>query len=89
MMKILLGICICLVGCYRVPDKIEPQLACSVEQKYLERLPAPFKPLTLDERKDEWGKEYLIGVAFAKELDLYRAITAFKRAQILVSTEEF
>ncbi len=72
-----------------MPDKIEPQLGCSIEQRYLERLPAPFKPLTLDERKEEWGKEYLIGVAFAKELDLYRAITAFKRSQILVSTEDF
>lgn len=89
MKKLMLVICICLAGCYRVPDRIDPQLSCSVEARYLQRLPAPFSPLTLDERKEEWGKEYLIGVAFAKELDLYRAITAFKRAQILVSTENF
>ncbi|MCP5509249.1 MAG: tetratricopeptide repeat protein [Chlamydiales bacterium] len=75
-------LCLCF-GCYRVPDKIDPQISCSVEESYIQKLPAPFKPITFEERKEEWAKEYLIGVAFAKELDLYRAITAFKRAKIL------
>ncbi|MCB1117942.1 MAG: tetratricopeptide repeat protein [Chlamydiia bacterium] len=77
-----------LVGCYRVPNKIEPQICYSVEQRYLERLPTCFSPLTNDEKSHEWGKEYLIGTAFAKELDLYRAITAFKRAQILLPDDK-
>ncbi len=77
-----------LAGCYRVPDKIEPQLCYSVEQRYLQRLPACFSPLTADEKSHEWGKEYTIGIAFAKELDLYRAITAFKRAQILAPDDK-
>lgn len=35
-----------------------------------------------------WGREYEIGLAFAKELDLYRAITAFRRSAILLGTKD-
>ena len=80
----LLTLIVCLIGCYRVPDKIEPQFSCPIEERLVQCLPGPFAPLTLNEISEEWGKEYTIGVAFAKELDLYRAITAFKRASILV-----
>ncbi len=40
----------------------------------------PFEPLTEAEKKSEWGKEYFIGLSFADDFDLYRAITGFKRA---------
>ena len=46
----------------------------------MERLPSPFEKLTRDEFQQEWGKELYIGLKFANELDLYQAITAFKRA---------
>lgn len=45
---------------------------------------SPFVPLTEVEAQEEWGKEYRIGLAFAAEFDLYRAITAFKRALYLL-----
>ena len=77
-----------MLGCYRVSPKIEPQVSFSIEERYIKQLPAPFKPLTMEEKSHEWGKEYLIGVAFAKELDLYRAVTAFKRAQILIPANQ-
>jgi tetratricopeptide (TPR) repeat protein len=34
----------------------------------------------------DWGKEVIIARSFADELDLYRAISTYKRAEILVSS---
>ena len=45
--------------------------------------PSPFPPLTTEERKEDWAQELQMGKAFAKELDLFRAITCFKRAGFL------
>jgi len=47
-------------------------------------MPSAFDPLTPKEISEEWGRELLIGNRFAKDLDLYRAITSFKRALILM-----
>lgn len=41
---------------------------------------SPFTPLTDEEKQSEWGKEYFIGLSFADDFDLYRAITGFKRS---------
>jgi hypothetical protein len=73
-----------LFSCYKVSDKLEPQINYSVQDRYLKHLPPAFPPLNREKAKEEWGKEYLIGQKFAKELDLYRAITTFKRAEFLL-----
>ncbi|MBY0529668.1 MAG: tetratricopeptide repeat protein [Rhabdochlamydiaceae bacterium] len=75
-------------GCQRVPDKIEPTIQYAVQDKYLQRLPSPFPPLSIAEQGEDWAKEYQIGMAFAHALDLYQAITAFKRAEILIPKEK-
>lgn len=49
----------------------------------MQHLPDAFPPLSCDELDEPWGRELLIGIALGKELDLYRAITALKRAKIL------
>lgn len=72
-----------LTGCFRNRECLEPRIDFVVQDRYLKQLPAPFPPLTIEERKEDWGKEYLIGMRFAKELDLYQAMTAFRRAEIL------
>lgn len=77
-----------MAGCHRVPDKIEPQIDYAVQDRYLQNLPSPFAPLTEQEMGEPWGKEAMIGFAFAHQLDLYQAITAFKRAQILLPAKE-
>ncbi len=77
-----------LVGCQRKGEVLEPQISFVVQDRYLKSLPPPFPPLTDEEKKSDWGKEYLIGVSFAKSLDLYQAITAFKRADILLPQTE-
>jgi hypothetical protein len=71
-------------SCTRVKDQIEPKIDCSVQDKYLLQLPSPFAPLSDEERKQEWAREYRIAMGFAHELDLYQAITSFKRAIFLL-----
>ncbi|MBI5273497.1 MAG: tetratricopeptide repeat protein [Chlamydiales bacterium] len=81
---ILFPLFLVLVSCEKVSDKIEPQITYTIHENQISRLQPAFPSLTIHEKKEEWGKEYLIGMAFAKELDLYRAITALKRANILI-----
>lgn len=75
---------LCLSACHHTGDKIEPKISYAVQDRYLKMLPSPFAPLSLSEKEHAWGKEYQIGIAFARQVDLYQAITAFKRAEILV-----
>lgn len=77
-----------LSSCYRVPNTIEPQLTFSAQEHYLKQLPPAFPPLSASEREEAWGKEYIIAERFAKELDLYRAITTFKRAEFLLPPDQ-
>ncbi len=71
-------------SCYRVSDKLEPKMDYTVEEKYLRNLESAFPVLSEEERKEDWGKELIIAVAFAHQLDLYRALFSFKRADILL-----
>ena len=73
-----------LVGCYRVPTKIEPQMAYSITDSELRNKPSAFPPLSKEEQKEPWAKEMIIAQTFSKDCDLYRAISTYKRAQILI-----
>lgn len=72
-----------LTGCFRVGEELEPQLNASVQDRYLKSLPSAFPALSTREQGEAWASEYRIGVGFAQELDLYQALTAFKRASFL------
>src|ERR1700733_9005311 len=74
-----------LAGCVRVPEQIEPTVSATVQERYLQALPSPFQPLSEEDGLQSWAKEMEIGHAFARKLDLYQAITAFKRAEILLT----
>jgi len=71
-------------ACHKAPTDIEPKVNYIVQDRYLKELPSPFPPLSAKEKEEPWGREYLIGIHFAHKLDLYPAITAFKRAEILL-----
>lgn len=86
--RLLLLLTCLFFSCYRVPDTIEPKISSSVEERYIQNLRSPFSTLTNEEKSTDWGKEYVIGLAFAKDLDFYRAISTFKRAEILIPTED-
>ncbi len=71
-------------GCYRVPDRIDLRVCYPLQDQHLQALHSAFPPLDLEERSSDWGREISIGRAFAEQLDLYRAISTFKRAEILL-----
>jgi TM2 domain-containing membrane protein YozV len=73
-----------LTGCFRVGNELEPQLNYAVQDRYLKSLPSPFPPLSESEAAQDWGREDKVGLGFARELDLYQAITAFKRSSFLI-----
>jgi len=76
-------------SCFRVEEKLEPKISYSLKEDYIKSLKSPFKPLNLEEKTQDWAKEYIIAKRFAEELDLYRAITNFKRAEILIEDNEY
>ncbi len=82
---VFLTLLILQTSCYRIPNKIEPQIHYAVQDRYLKNLNSPFPPLSHTEKQEPWGLEYIIGDSFAKKLDLYRAISTFKRAEILMN----
>ncbi len=82
-------IALCLItGCHPKSYLLEPSIQYYPQERLLQSLPTAFPPLTAKERKTEWGKELEIATRFARELDLYRAITSFKRAQMLAPRSE-
>lgn len=87
-MHCLLGLLLlALCGCQARSDLLEPTISylpptCTVVSR-----PSAFPPLTAEERSQDWGKELTIASAFAHELDLYRAITSYKRALFFMPQE--
>ena len=78
-----------ITGCCPTACKIEPNLCYTPQKRLVETLPQGFPELTSQERSRDWGRELMLGKAFAKEMDLYRAITCFKRAQFLIPHKQF
>lgn len=76
-----------LEGCVCRNEPIEPSVCYTPPAGRIAILPSPFEPLSSSERRQEWGKELVIAEAFAKEMDGYRAITAYRRASILLPPE--
>lgn len=82
---ILIGvISILLSGCQPRTEPVKPTITYVISETKLQRLPSAFDPFNEEERNQDWAKELFIGDAFAEELDLYRAITAYKRALLLI-----
>ena len=73
-----------LVGCQPNCYQFEPAITYCPPAKLIQRLPSPFPKLTKEELASDWGKELYIGLHFGHDMDLYRAITAFKRALIFI-----
>lgn len=71
-------------GCSPSSHKMEPQIHCPLPACRISLQPSAFPPLSEEELRLEWSQELIIGNAFAKECDFYRAITCYKRALILI-----
>lgn len=74
---------ISLCSCSIQRESFEPEISFSPPPRILKELPSAFPPLTEKELETEYGKELFLGLQFAKDLDLYRAITCYKRAYYL------
>lgn len=74
-----------LASCHPNSRLLEPKICLPPQARQVDCLPSSFPPLTSQELATEWGKELQIAQAFGREFDLYRAITAYKRALILIS----
>lgn len=74
-------------SCARVTDQIEPRVSYQIQQRHFSRLQSAFAALTPEEKTSDWGREMTIASAFAQELDLYRAVSTYKRASILISPD--
>jgi tetratricopeptide (TPR) repeat protein len=59
-----------------------------LQDRHLQGLTSAFPPLTPEERATDWSKECVIAAGFAQQLDLYRAISTYKRAEILIPQTE-
>lgn len=77
-----------VASCYRVSDQINPEINCQIQDRHFSQLSSAFPLLSSEEKNADWGREYIIAHAFAKELDLYRAISTFKRSFFLLPQEE-
>lgn len=77
-------LCVLLPACQQNCAVLEPNICYSPPQPMVEKMPPAFAPLSQEEQCQDWAKELYLGKAFAKEMDLYRALTCFKRALILL-----
>lgn len=77
-----------LVSCQTTHQKMEPEITCPLPCSRINHLPSAFPTLSCEERQQAWGNELMMGNAFARECDFYRAITCYKRALILIPPEE-
>lgn len=86
---LMLGLGTLFSSCQPFQQKsLDPILVYTPPSYHLENLPSPFPPLTEDEHFQPWAQEIVIGDRFARDLDLYRAITCYKRALILLSDDQ-
>ena len=80
--------CLILCGCQTSRSELEPKISYTPQACFFETLPTGFENLTPQEKKQHWGKELFLAKAFARELDFYRAITAYKSALFLMPEKE-
>lgn len=86
-LRAMIVIVLVVSGCQRHLPPFQPVIVYEPTQRYFSTLPSVFPTLSRRESTMDWGREYQIGRFFAKDFDFYRAITAYKRAQILLKLE--
>lgn len=77
-----------LSGCAVNSTCFEPSIVYCPSGRTLEKTFSAFQELREEERVADWAKELFLGLEFAKEFDLYRAITCYKRALYLAPADK-
>lgn len=70
--------------CHEKSNVLQPCIVYTPPEKFLQKMKSPFPPLNEEERQSTWGTEVIVGDNFARKLDLYRAITCYKRGEVLL-----
>lgn len=83
---IYLGLVLACTSCQLSTCALQPEIVYTAPSR-ITRQPSAFTSLDEEEWKQEWAKELVIGDAFAREWDFYRAITCYKRALILIPSD--
>lgn len=78
---------IALTSCHPRSALLEPSLCYDPHPWDLSGLLSAFPPLNDEELSSDWGKEFRLAIHFANDFDLYRSITAFKRALYITPLE--
>lgn len=63
---------------------LEPAISYEPQPRQAAHSPSAFAPLTEEELAQSWGQELYLADSFAHDFDLYRAITCYKRALLLL-----
>jgi tetratricopeptide (TPR) repeat protein len=84
---LLILLIVLLTGCVVNSGPFEPNIVYYPTARVVDNLPSPFPPLSAEEIQTEWGKELYLGLKFAREFDLYRALTCYKRSLFLAPQE--
>ena len=77
-----------LTSCQPAVCQFTPEISYTPHSCLIQSKTSAFPPLTDQEIRQQWGKEYYLGISFAEETDLYRAITCWKRALFLLPPKE-
>jgi len=85
---LMVGVALTHISCQPACPPFEPFITCQIPDYRIQTMPSAFPPLSDNESNQAWARELLMGDVFARECDLYRAITCYKRAQILLPLEE-
>ena len=76
-----------LSSCHPKSRVFEPSITFLPNQRSIQNLASAFPPQ--ESIREDWNKEIFIGNALAKDLDLYRAISSYKRALILMPKNQY
>ena len=76
------------ISCQTTCMPFEPTISCPIPSYRIETMPSAFPPPSENDCKEEWANEIRMGDVFARECDFYRAITCYRRAQILLPAAE-
>ncbi len=75
---------VCACSCSVTQTLPLPKISYTVKKGDIDSLTSPFPVLSRGENEETWACEYVVGKSLARDLDFYRAITAFKRALIML-----
>lgn len=83
-----IGLMTMLTCCQPIQNTTEPVIIYNPPIRHFQCTPSAFPPFSTHEKQQSWANEIILGDQFAREIDLYRAITCYKRALFTLPEDE-